>query len=125
MGRERNILTHISRKIHSIRVLLKNQDQYLKNYVMTLAYLLPNKTPWIKCLMTMNKLFPIDWIPKFLRIPVAIFCIIIALFQSFNFFTTINEIGIGRALFLLIIIFIHFQFSIVLLKSFFNKSAYE
>ena len=71
----------------------------------------------------MNKLFPIDWIPKFLRLPVAIFCIIIALFQSLVFFTTINDIGIGRVLFLLIIIFIHSVFSVILIKSFFNKSA--
>ena len=74
-------------------------------------------------LFKMNKLFPIDWIPKFLRIPVAIFCIIIASFQSLIFFTTINEIGFGRILFLLIIIFIHFIFSVILIKSFFNKSA--
>ena len=38
----------------------------------------------------MNKLFPIDWIPKFLRVPVAIFCIIIALLQSLVFFTTLK-----------------------------------
>ncbi|MBL6678836.1 MAG: hypothetical protein ISQ42_03420 [Flavobacteriaceae bacterium] len=69
----------------------------------------------------MSKLFPIDWIPKFLRLPVAIFCIIIASFQSLVFFTTINDIGIGRILFLLIIIFIHSIFSVVLIKSFFNK----
>ena len=74
-------------------------------------------------LFEMNKLFPIDWIPSVLRLPVAIFCIIIASFQSLIFFTTINEIGIGRILFLLIIIFIHFIFSVILIKSFFNKSA--
>ena len=71
----------------------------------------------------MTKLFPIDWIPKFLRVPVTIFCIIIALLQSLVFFTTINDIGIGRVLFLLIIIFIHSIFSVILIKSFFNKSA--
>ena len=71
----------------------------------------------------MTKLFPIDWIPNVLRLPVAIFCIIIASFQSLIFFTTINEIGIGRVLFLLTIIFIHSVFSVILIKSFFNKSA--
>lgn len=75
--------------------------------------------------MTMNKLFPIGWIPKFLRIPVAIFCIIIASLQSLVFFTTINDIGIGRIFFLLIIILVHSIFSVILIKSFFNKSAYE
>ena len=74
-------------------------------------------------LFEMNKLFPIEWIPNILRLPVAIFCIVIASFQSLIFFTTMNEIGIGRVLFLLIIIFIHSVFSVILIKSFFNKSA--
>ena len=73
----------------------------------------------------MNKLFPIDWIPKFLRVPVAIFCIVIASLQSLVFFTTINDIGIGRVLFLLTIIFIHFIFSVILIKSFFQSDLNE
>lgn len=71
----------------------------------------------------MDRFLPIDWIPKILRIPVAIFCIIIASLQSLVFFTTINEIGIGRVIYLLIIILIHSIFSVVLIKSFINKSS--
>jgi len=76
-------------------------------------------------LSIMDRFLPIDWIPKILRIPVAIFCIIIASFQSLIFFTTINEIGIGRVLFLLIIIFIHFIFSVILIKSFLKRELNE
>ena len=74
-------------------------------------------------LSIMDRFLPIDWIPKILRIPVAIFCIIIASLQSLVFFTTINEIGIGRVIYLLIIILIHSIFSVVLIKSFINKSS--